>query len=51
MFQYIVHDALGKIIVDTNNNHEHFLTTNPYNDFKVVSMCCEKCNPILVVVA
>jgi clathrin heavy chain len=25
-----VHDALGKIIIDTNNNPEHFLTTNPY---------------------
>lgn len=27
-----VHDALGKIIIDTNNNPEHFLTTNPYYD-------------------
>ena len=25
-----VHNALGKIIIDTNNNPEHFLTTNPY---------------------
>ncbi len=25
-----VHNALGKIIVDSNNNPEHFLTTNPY---------------------
>lgn len=27
-----VHDALGKIIIETNNNPEHFLTTNPYYD-------------------
>lgn len=27
-----VHNALGKIIIDTNNNPEHFLTTNPYYD-------------------
>jgi hypothetical protein len=27
-----VHDALGKIIIDTNNNPEHFLNTNPYYD-------------------
>ena len=27
-----VHNALGKIIVDSNNNPEHFLTTNPYYD-------------------
>lgn len=27
-----MHDALGKIIIDTNNNPEHFLTTNPYYD-------------------
>lgn len=33
-----VHDALGKIIIDTNNNPEHFLTTNPYYD-SLVSGC------------
>lgn len=27
-----VHNALGKIVIDTNNNPEHFLTTNPYYD-------------------
>ena len=27
-----MHNALGKIIIDTNNNPEHFLTTNPYYD-------------------
>ncbi len=26
----------GKIIIDTNNNPEHFLTTNPYYDSLVV---------------
>ncbi len=31
-----VHNALGKIIIDTNNNPEHFLTTNPYYDSLVV---------------
>ena len=30
-----VHNALGKIIIDTNNNPEHFLTTNPFYDSKV----------------
>jgi hypothetical protein len=30
-----VHNALGKIIVDSNNNPEHFLTTNPYYDSQV----------------
>ena len=31
-----MHNALGKIIIDTNNNPEHFLTTNPYYDSLVV---------------
>ncbi|KAL5985732.1 hypothetical protein ACLOJK_027719 [Asimina triloba] len=30
------HNALGKIIIDSNNNPEHFLTTNPYYDSRVV---------------
>lgn len=30
-----VHNALGKIIVDSNNNAQHFLTTNPYYDSQV----------------
>jgi len=51
MLHYIVHNALGRIIVDTNNNPKYFLTTNPYYDSKVVSMCCEKCDPILAIVA
>jgi len=31
-----VHDALGKIVVDTNNNPEHFMATNPYYNPLVV---------------
>jgi len=31
-----VHNALGKIIIDANNNPEHFLTTNPHYDSAVV---------------
>ena len=31
-----VHNALGKIIIDTNNNPEHFLTTKHYYDSRVV---------------
>ena len=36
-----VHNALGKIIVDANNNPEHFLTTNPYYDslVRAVAAC------------
>jgi hypothetical protein len=46
-----VYDALGRIIVDTNNNPEHFFTTNPYYDSRAISQCYEKCDPILAVVA
>eukprot|EP00252_Welwitschia_mirabilis_P023463 TRINITY_DN662_c0_g1_i4.p1 TRINITY_DN662_c0_g1~~TRINITY_DN662_c0_g1_i4.p1 ORF type:complete len:1707 (+),score=385.71 TRINITY_DN662_c0_g1_i4:318-5438(+) len=46
-----VHNALGKIIIDTNNNPEHFLTTNPYYDSRVVGKYCEKRDPTLAVVA
>ncbi|XP_061364496.1 clathrin heavy chain 1-like, partial [Gastrolobium bilobum] len=46
-----VHNALGKIIIDSNNNPEHFLTTNPYYDSRVVGKYCEKCDPTLAVVA
>lgn len=46
-----VHNALGKIIVDANNNPEHFLTTNPYYDSMVVGSYCEKRDPHLAVVA
>ena len=46
-----VHDALGKIIVDANNNPEHFLTTNPYYDSLVVGKFAEKRDPGLACVA
>lgn len=46
-----VHDALGKIIIDTNNNPEHFLTTNPYYDSIVVGKYAEKRDPTLACVA
>ena len=46
-----VHNALGKIIIDSNNNPEHFLTTNPYYDPRVVGKYCEKRDPTLAVVA
>ncbi|KAG5560744.1 hypothetical protein RHGRI_003923 [Rhododendron griersonianum] len=46
-----VHNALGKIIIDSNNNPEHFLTTNPYYDSRVVGKYCEERDPTLAVVA
>ena len=46
-----VHNALGKIIVDSNNNPEHFLTTNPYYDSAAVGKYCEKRDPNLACVA
>lgn len=46
-----VHNALGKIIVDSNNNPEHFLTTNPYYDSLIVGKYCEKRDPNLACVA
>lgn len=46
-----VHNALGKIIIDTNNNPEHFLTTNPFYDSAVVGKFAEKRDPGLACVA
>lgn len=46
-----VHNALGKIIIDTNNNPEHFLTTNPYYDSLTVGKYAEKRDPNLACVA
>lgn len=46
-----VHNALGKVIIDTNNNPEHFLTTNPYYDSLVVGKYAEKRDPNLACVA
>ncbi|KAK1351701.1 hypothetical protein POM88_054160 [Heracleum sosnowskyi] len=42
-----VHNAPGKIIIDSNNNPEHFLTTNPCYDSRVVGKYCEKRDPTL----
>ena len=46
-----VHNALGKIVIDSNNNPEHFLTTNPYYESSVVGKYCEKRDPNLACVA
>ncbi|KAH7857308.1 hypothetical protein Vadar_011157 [Vaccinium darrowii] len=46
-----VHNALGKIIIDSDNNPELFLTTNPYYDSRVVGKYCEERGPTLAVVA
>ncbi|KAJ0021343.1 hypothetical protein Pint_32516 [Pistacia integerrima] len=46
-----VHNALGKIIIDSNNDPEHFLMTNPHYDPRVVGKFCEKRDPTLAVVA
>ena len=46
-----VHNALGKIIIDSNNNPEHFLTTNPHYNSEVVGKYCEKRDPNLACVA
>nr|AQQ11752.1 clathrin heavy chain 2 [Chara australis] len=46
-----VHNAIGKILIDTNNNPEHFLNTNPYYDPRVVGKHCEKRDPLLACVA
>lgn len=45
------YDLAGKIIIDTNNNPEHFLTTNPYYDSLVVGKYAEKRDPNLACVA
>jgi len=46
-----VHNAIAKVIIDTNNNPEHFLTTNPYYDSLIVGKYCEKRDPNLACVA
>ncbi|ONM42026.1 Clathrin heavy chain 2 [Zea mays] len=46
-----VEPLVGKIIIDSNNNPEHFLTTNPFYDSRVVGKYCEKRDPTLAVVA
>ncbi len=46
-----VHNALGKIIIDSQNNPDHFLTTNPFYDSLVVGKYAEKRDPHLACVA
>jgi tetratricopeptide (TPR) repeat protein len=46
-----VHNALGKILIDANNNPEHFLTANPYYDSAVVGRFAERRDPGLACVA
>ena len=41
----------GKIVIDTNNNPEHFLTTNPYYDALVVGKYAEKRDPNMACLA
>ena len=46
-----VHNALGKIMIETNNNPEHFVLTNPYYDPVEVGAFAEKRDPQLACVA
>ncbi|WPT18138.1 Clathrin heavy chain 1 [Picochlorum sp. SENEW3] len=46
-----VHNALGKILIDSNNNPEHFLTTNPYYESAVVGKFAERRDPGLACIA
>ena len=47
-----VHSSLGKVVVDGGgSNPEHFLTTNPYYDSRVVGKYCEKRDPHLACIA
>lgn len=46
-----VHNAMGKVIIDSNNNPEHFLLTNPHYDSLVLGKYCEKRDPNLACVA
>mmetsp|Transcript_17321 Transcript_17321/g.52085 ORF Transcript_17321/g.52085 Transcript_17321/m.52085 type:complete len:1674 (-) Transcript_17321:219-5240(-) len=46
-----VHNALGKVIIDANNNPEHFLTTNPYYDSLTVGKYAEKRDPNMACMA
>lgn len=34
-----VHSALGKILIETNNNPKHFLSSNPHYDHLSVGRC------------
>jgi clathrin heavy chain len=46
-----VHNALAKIVIDTNKGAEEFLLNNRYYDHKLIGKYCEKRDPNLAVVA
>ena len=46
-----VHSGIAKVYVESNINPEHFLSTNPYYDSRVVGRFCEKRDPYLAFVA
>ena len=46
-----VHDAMGKMLIDSNQNPEHFLLTNEYYNSAVVGRYCERRDPYLACVA
>ena len=46
-----VHNAMGKVIIDSNSNPEHFLSTNRHYDSLVLGKYCEKRDPHLACVA
>jgi len=46
-----LHNALGKIYVDINNNPQHFLQTNKFYDSKEVGAYCESRDPLLAFLA
>jgi len=46
-----LHNGLGKIYVDTNNNPQQFLTTNRFYDSLIVGQYCESRDPHLAFIA
>lgn len=46
-----MHNALAMILIDTNNNPEHFLKTNEYYEPLRVGKYAEKKDPTLACVA
>jgi len=46
-----LHNALAKIVIDSNKDPESFLNSNQYYDSKVVGKYCEKRDPHLAFVA
>jgi len=42
---------MARIKIDTNQNPQHFLQTNPYYDPRVVGKICEERDPHLAVIA